>query len=210
MNLFSQKWPFGDLPQHGFGLIMADPPWAYENWSKAGEHKNASAKYDCQSLLWIKQLPVAELADDDCILWLWAINPLLPEAIEVMAEWGFKFKTAGTWVKRTVHGKDAFGTGYLLRSSNEPFLIGTRGQPVTSKSVRSTVASGKAHDTDPLANIGFTIEAIAREHSRKPDEAFTAAEKLMPNAHRLELFSRQERENWSVWGNQTDKFKGVA
>ncbi len=105
-----------------------------------------------------------------------------------------------------LHGKDAFGTGYLVRSANEPFLIGTRGKPETSRSVRSVVSSGIVDDIDALANIGFTIEAVTREHSRKPDEAFLAAEKLMPCANRLELFSRQERENWSVWGNQTEKF----
>ncbi len=114
----------------------------------------------------------------------------------------------GTWVKRTKHGKDAFGTGYVLRSSNEPFLIGTRGSPKTTKSTRSTVPTydDGFHEEQPFAASSITIEAIAREHSRKPDEAFVAAERLIPDAQRIELFSRQSRQGWTVWGNETEKF----
>jgi N6-adenosine-specific RNA methylase IME4 len=140
----------------------------------------------------IKAQPVLDLASTDCVLWLWAVNPMLPHAIAVMAAWGFEFKTAGTWLKTTVHGKIAFGTGYVLRSSNEPFLIGTRGKPKTSKSVRS----------------GFT--GLAREHSRKPEEAYRAAELLMPSARRLELYSRTNRPGWDHFGNEAGKFGEAA
>jgi N6-adenosine-specific RNA methylase IME4 len=179
-------------PHGGFELIFADPAWSFDNFSKKGEAKNAKAQYDCTPIDWIKSLPVGILAADDCLLWLWATNPMLPDAMQVLDAWGFTFKTAGHWVKRTTHGKLAFGTGYILRCAGEPFLIGTRGQPKTTRSTRSV------------------IEGPIREHSRKPDEAFSAAEKLMPDARRLELFSRQQRDGWTVWGNQTDKFEGVA
>jgi N6-adenosine-specific RNA methylase IME4 len=178
-------------PHGGFQMIMADPPWSFGNWSAKGEAKNPVAHYDCAPLDWIKALPVAGLAADDCVLWLWATNPMLPQAIEVMAAWGFTFKTAGHWVKRTRHGKLAFGTGYVLRCAGEPFLIGTRGKPKTTRSVRSV------------------IEGPIREHSRKPDEAFAAAEAMMPDARRIELFSRQPRAGWTTWGNETDKFAGA-
>lgn len=184
---------FIDLRPHGgFDLIMADPPWSFDNFSAMGEAKNAKAHYDCTSIDWIKDLPVEALAADDCLLWLWATNPMLPEAMQVLEAWGFTFKTAGHWVKRTTHGKLAFGTGYILRCAGEPFLIGTRGQPKTTRSTRSV------------------IEGPLRQHSRKPDEAFHAAEQLMPEAKRLELFSRQQRAGWTVWGNQTGKFEEEA
>lgn len=192
MRLFPDLWPFGDLPPFSYGMIMADPPWSYLNWSAAGEHKNASAKYSCMPLDPIKAMPVLDLAAPDSVLWLWATNPLLPQAFEVMAAWGFQFKTAGTWVKTTKNGKLAFGTGYILRSASEPFLIGTRGEPKTSKSVRSAILG------------------LAREHSRKPESAYTEAEKLMPNARRLELFSRTNRKGWTVWGDETGKFGDAA
>lgn len=177
-------------PAGGFDFIMADPPWQFDLFSAAGEEKAAQAQYICQSTDWVKDMPVSALAADDCLLWLWATNPMLPQAFEVMAAWGFTFKTAGHWVKRTVNGKLAFGTGYVLRCAGEPFLIGTRGKPKTTRSTRSV------------------IEGPIREHSRKPDEAFAAAEQLMPAARRIELFSRQPRAGWAVWGNEATKFEG--
>lgn len=178
-------------PSGGFDLIVADPPWSYAMWSAKGEAKSPQAHYACMSIADIEALPVARLAARDCLLWLWAVNAMLPQAIDVLRAWGFTFKTAGHWSKRTRHGKQAFGTGYILRSAGEPFLIGTIGKPKTTRGVRSV------------------IEGKVREHSRKPDEAFAAAEALMPDARRIELFSRQSRKGWANWGDQADRFEGM-
>lgn len=188
MRLFQDIWPFGDLPPHSFDLIMADPAWTYRMYSEAGEAKSPQSKYRTMTIEEIKALPVLDLAAPDCLLWLWAVNPMIPQALQVMASWGFEFKTAGTWLKTTKHGKINFGTGYILRGSNEPFLIGTRGSPRTAKNVRS----------------GFT--GLIRDHSRKPEEAYAAAERLMPKANRLDLFSRTDRQGWTAWGDETGKF----
>lgn len=177
-----------EVPLFRYGLIMADPPWSFDNYSAAGEAKNAKAQYACTPLDWIKSLPVAHMAGRDCLLWLWVTNPLLREGLEVLDAWGFTFKTAGHWSKKTTNGKQAFGTGYILRCAGEPFLIGTVGEPKTTRGVRSV------------------IEGPVREHSRKPEEAYAAAEQLMPDAWRLELFSRQERAGWDVMGDQVDRF----
>lgn len=181
----------GDITQiqTKYQLIMADPPWTFTTRSQKGiTKKGAGGQYDIMSLDDIKNLPVRNLADTHCLLWLWITNPLLPAGIDVLKAWGFTFKTAGHWSKKTKHGKQAFGTGYILRCAGEPFLIGTIGQPKTSRSVRSV------------------IEGPIREHSRKPDESFDAAIKLMPDAKRIELFSRQPRPEWDTWGNQTELF----
>ena len=175
-------------PVGGFDLIMADPPWSYEMYAETGYAKSPDAHYATLSVDQIKALPVEALAARDCLLWLWAVGPMLPEALEVIAAWGFTFKTQGQWVKLTKNGKQSFGTGYILRNAGEPFLIATRGAPKTSRSVRNT------------------IYGLARQHSRKPDECFREAEKLMPEAQRIELFSRQHRSGWKVWGNETDRF----
>ncbi len=185
-------WPLAPLPPLSFDLIMADPPWQYKNYSRKGEHKGAAAQYDCMTLEEIKALPVGHLASPNAVLILWATNPLLRRAFGVMKAWGFEFKTAGHWVKKTKNGKLAFGTGYLLRAAGEPFLVGTIGSPKVTKSCRSV------------------IEGLAREHSRKPEEAYQWAEQLMPHARRVELFSRQTRPGWSAWGNETSKFNEVA
>lgn len=197
-------------PAGGFGLIMADPPWSFDNFSAKGEAKNPKAHYACTPTDWIKGLPVAMLAAKDCLLWLWATNPMLPQAFEVLGSWGFTFATAGTWVKRTTHGKDAFGTGYVLRSSNEPFLIGKIGAPKTTRATRSTLATYTSprwvEPERDWPSVGITIEAPVREHSRKPDAAFEACEQLMPDAAKIELFSRAPRPGWSGWGNEATKF----
>jgi N6-adenosine-specific RNA methylase IME4 len=205
-------------PAGGFNLIMADPPWSYEMRSDKGYAKAPEGQYATMPLEAIKALKVEALAAPDCLLWLWAVNPQLPQALEVMAAWGFTFKTAGTWVKRSLLGKVSFGTGYILRSANEPFLIGTRGAPKTTRGTRSTVITQVLEDADTLREIGhvddwpremITIEAIARGHSRKPGAAFAACEDLMPGARRLELFSRTNRAGWTAWGDEAGKF-GVA
>lgn len=199
-------------PAGGFGLIMADPPWSYEMYSAKGYEKAPEAKYQTMPLSEIKALPVEALAAPDCLLWLWAVNPQLPQAIDVLRAWGFTFKTAGTWVKRTKNGAVAFGTGYILRSANEPFLIGTRGSPKTTRGTRSVVFSDEAQDLIEegiISRVAVTVEAAAREHSRKPDEAYTACDELMPNVRKLDLFSRTDRDGWTAWGDEAGKFEAA-
>lgn len=177
----------------GFGLIMADPPWHFRTRSDKGiTSKGATGQYSTMPRAAIEALPIGDLAAKDAILWLWATNPMLPDAFAVLRAWGFTFKTAGHWVKTTKHGKLAFGTGYILRCAGEPFLIGTRGQPRCARNVRSVVMG-------PI-----------RQHSRKPDEAYAEAEKLLPGVARLDLFSRQPRPGWIGWGNESGKFEEAA
>lgn len=177
----------GDVPGR-YQFIMADPNWKFTAWSARGLGKSPEQHYACAPLDQIKAMPVSALAADDCMLWLWATNPMLPQAIEVLAAWGFAYSTAGHWVKQTKTGKLAFGTGYRLRSAGEPFLIGTRGKPKNTHSVRSV------------------IMGPVREHSRKPEEAYAAAEALMPDAKRIDLYSRQTRSGWDSWGDEAYKF----
>lgn len=182
-------WPFGDLRPLSYDVIMVDPPWSFDNWSIGGNAKNAKAQYSCMPLSEIAALPVGHLARGDAWLWLWATYPMLPQAIEVMAAWGFPYVTGGSWVKRGVSGKLAMGTGYVLRSCSEVFLLGKHGSPLTcSKAIRNV------------------IEAPRREHSRKPEEAYATAETLFGPARRADLFSRATRPGWDAWGAETGKF----
>jgi len=179
------------LPRGKFGMVMADPPWAFQAWGKNGHNKSAEKHYRTLQLADIKQLDVAGIALDDCLLWLWCTWPHLPQGLEVLAAWGFTYATGGAWHKKTRHGKTAFGTGYRLRSACEPFLIGTIGNPKNTRGTRNLV------------------EDLVREHSRKPDAAYRAAETLMPNVARLDLFSREERPGWLAWGFEARKFNAT-
>lgn len=179
---------FEGLDMFAYGLIMADPPWDFRTYSQAGQKKGPALHYDVMSIDDIKALPVGHLAAPDSLLWLWATHPMLPLQLEVVKAWGFRFVTSGVWVKRTKNGLLNFGTGYRLRCASEPFLIATNGNPKTARNIRTV------------------IEGPIREHSRKPDEAFAAAEALVPGVRRLELFSRQSRSGWDCWGNEAGKF----
>lgn len=182
-------WPFGDLVPLKYGAILADPPWAYEMRSDKGYGKSPEAQYETLSPAAIKALPVNQLAGPDCLLFLWSTWPHLPLVLEVMGAWGFTYKTGGAWVKRTATGKAAFGTGYLLRSATEPFLIGTIGAPaIRSKGVRNL------------------IEGIRREHSRKPPEARDMLDRLLPDVWACELFAREAWPGRDVWGDQAGRF----
>ncbi len=183
------NWYWGDLEPHAYDLIMIDPPWRFELYSAKGEAKSAQAQYRTMSIDEIKALPVRMLAKPDCLLWLWATAPMLPQQIEVMAAWGFAYKSEGVWVKTTVNGKVAFGTGYGFRGAHEPVILAGVGSPKVAHGVRSVVMG------------------LARGHSRKPDEAYRAAEQLMPGARRADVFSRQRRPGWDAFGNEVDKFE---
>lgn len=154
-----------------------------------GEHKAPQRHYACMSLADIQQLPVAGLAQKNCLLWCWATWPMLPEALETIAAWGFRYVTGGAWTKRTSTGKMVFGPGYVMRSATEPFLVGIIGRPrYQSRSVRNA------------------IDALRREHSRKPDEQYEMIEQLIEPPY-CELFSRTDRPGWDSWGDQTGMFK---
>ena len=188
------SWPFGDLVPMSYGALMLDCPWSFSNWSAKGERKNAKHHYTCMALADIKALPVGHLASKDAVVFVWATWPMLPQAMEVMATWGCPYVTGGAWMKKTIHGKHAFGTGYRLRSSSEPWLLGFFGNPKTSRAHRNT------------------IEGLAREHSRKPTEAYEWMETYYPGVRRAELFARETRSGWDSWGDESFKFdeKGEA
>lgn len=190
-------WPFGELPPLSYDVILADPATRFETFSDKGAEKSPQAQYDTMSWGELAELPVSQLGRGDTILFMWACWPTLRESIDTMDRWGFRYVTGGAWHKRSKHGKSAFGTGYVLRSASEPFLIGTLGSPATARNVRNII---ETQDLD-------IIDAVRREHSRKPDEQYDFCERLAPRAVRfVELFARQRRPGWDVWGNEADKF----
>lgn len=132
-------------PQAGeYRVIYADPPWRFATYSDKGKGRSAEAHYDCLSLDEIKALPVADWAAPDAVLLMWATDPLLPRALEVLGAWGFTYKTVGLyWVKLNKSAaarlskewpllaeRDFFtGLGFWTRANPEPCLLATRGHP---------------------------------------------------------------------------------
>lgn len=183
-------WPFGELRPLGYQAILVDPPWQYELYSEKGEAKAPQAHYACMPLAAIKALPVGHLARRDTLLIMWATGAMLPHAIDTLAAWSFRYVTAGAWAKQTKRGRKAFGTGYVLRSAAEFFLVGAVGAPAyRSRSVRNLII------------------ARVREHSRKPERMYAMIEELIDGPY-VELFARAPRRGWDSWGNETEKFGG--
>jgi N6-adenosine-specific RNA methylase IME4 len=181
----------GDRP---FAVILADPPWRFQNRSGkiAPEHQRLS-RYDTMSLDEICDLPVANVAADPAHLYLWVPNALLPEGLKVMAAWGFHYKSNIVWHKvRKDGGSDGRGVGFYFRNVTELLLFGVRG-----KNARTGPAGRRQ------VNLLGTRK---REHSRKPDEIYDLIE-ACSSGPRLELFARGRRHGWSCWGNQAAAYE---
>jgi N6-adenosine-specific RNA methylase IME4 len=134
-------------------------------------------------------LPVAEIADKDCILFMWVTFPNLLDGLKVIKAWGFQYKTCGfVWLKTNRKSPGFFiGLGYWTRANAELCLIATRGHPKRiSKSVRQLVAS-------PL-----------ERHSKKPDCVRERIVELMGDVPRIELFAREQAPGWDALGNEID------
>jgi N6-adenosine-specific RNA methylase IME4 len=182
-----------------FRVIYADPPWTFKTYSAKGRGRCADAHYDVMSLDDLKKMrhEINKCAARDCALFIWATDPLLPKAIDLIHAWDFNYKTvAFYWAKlnKKASGKnftvESFftGLGYWTRANAEICLLATRGTPKRlSRSVKRLVIAPR------------------REHSRKPDEIYDRIESLMEGPY-LELFARSTRQGWRSLGNQTDLF----
>lgn len=167
-----------------YQVILADPPWQYQQKGLQGA---AEHHYSTMSIEDICKLPIGCLADDDCVLFLWATFPQLPEALRVIKEWGFTFKTvAFVWLKQNKKAVSwFFGLGFWTRGNAEICLLATKGHPKRQ--------SAKVHQ--------FIIAPV-EQHSKKPDIAREKIVELMGDVPRIELFARQITPGWDVWGNE--------
>lgn len=201
--------PFAHLPQKHFAAVYADPPWAFNLWwggrtneTPVGVPSRATVPhYQVMKEEELNSLPVAEIAAEDCVLFLWTCWPVLEWSLRTISSWGFTYKTCGfAWVKANARQIELFDEdieahmtlGYWTRSNSEVCLLATRGKP---KRMSGGVRQG--------------IIEPRREHSRKPDCAYERIERLVAGPY-LELFARTTRPGWTSWGNQVGKFAEPA
>ena len=167
-----------------YNIIYADPPWSYKDKKCNG---NCESHYKTMNIENICNLPIKNIADKDCVLFLWITYPMLNEGLKLIEEWGFKYKTIGfQWIKQNKSGKGFFfGLGRWTRGNSECCLIAVKGKPKRiSNSVSQLVFS-------PL-----------QEHSKKPDIVREKIVELIGDKPRIELFARQSVEGWDCWGNE--------
>jgi N6-adenosine-specific RNA methylase IME4 len=183
-----------------YRVITADPAWNFKTYSDKGQKRSAERHYRTMPIGEIKALPVADLAAEHAVLFLWIVQPRLHQALEIISAWGFTFKTvAFAWIKTT---RDAslveldgsglhWGMGYWTRANIELCLLATRGKP-------------KRADK----GVHQVVIAPVSEHSRKPDKVQVAIEQLLGEPSRddyLELFARRATAGWTVWGDQVER-----
>jgi N6-adenosine-specific RNA methylase IME4 len=173
------------LPDKKYGLIVADPEWRFEPWSReTGMDRAADNHYPTSGLRAIMARDVASIAADDCVLGLWATVPMLPQALAVMAAWGFAYRSNYVW------GKDRLGTGYWNRNKHEHLLIGARGHPP---------APAMATQSPSL------VMADVAAHSAKPECFLEMFEAYFPSLPKIELNRRgPARPGWDAWGNEAE------
>lgn len=170
------------LPDGPFDVIYADPPWSYHNGGVP--NGGVDHHYETMDLAEIKALDVP--AADDAVLYLWATATHTPEAIDVLRAWGFDYKTQACW------DKQALGVGYWFRGQHELLLVGTRGDvsPPDSDNRRSSVFTERRG-----------------QHSEKPESVRAHIERAHPDARKLEMFARDGKVGWELWGDESPESK---
>ncbi|MDW9600189.1 DUF3102 domain-containing protein [Sinorhizobium meliloti] len=173
------------LPAKRYGLILADPEWRFEPYSReSGMDRAADNHYPTSATEIIASRPIVGIAAADSTLALWATVPMLPQALFVMESWGFEYKSNLVWVK------DKIGTGYWFRNQHELLLIGTRGD----------VPAPAMGDQFPSV-----VYSPALQHSAKPERILEILESYFPNIPKIELNRRgSPRNGWDAWGNEAE------
>lgn len=174
-----------------YNIIYADPPWQYKVWSKKGNGRSAESHYNTLGIKEIINMKdfIKDISADDCVLFIWITYPCLKEAIQVIEEWGFTYKTCGfAWVKRNKKANSWFwGMGYWTRANSELCLIATKG--------KIKRISRKVHQI---------IDTPIEEHSKKPAVVRDRIVELMGDMPKIELFAREKADGWDVWGNEVN------
>jgi len=169
-----------DAAPANYPIIYADPPWRYEH--AVSTSREIENQYPTMTLDEICALPVGKIATDDAILFLWATSPKLAEAMRVIEEWGFTYRTNAVW------DKERIGMGYYYRQQHELLLVATRGDiPAPAPAARPSSVIRVRRD---------------EKHSAKPEIVYEQIEAMYPRLPKLEMFCRTPRAGWGVWGNQ--------
>lgn len=185
---------FQSIDMKKYNIIYADPPWRYNDRKCNGacEHH-----YNTMKIQDICNLPIKDIAADNCVLFLWTTYPMLQEAMQLINAWGFKYKTIGfQWIKLNksidnplfISKKNIFfGLGRWTRGNTEPCLIAVKGKP---KRINNSISQ-------------IILEPIGK-HSKKPDIVREKIVELIGDLPRVELFARNTTDGWDVWGNEVE------
>lgn len=160
-----------------FQTIVIDPPWDWGDEGDINQFGRAKPDYHTMPIEEIEKLPVGQIADENCHLYLWVTNRSLPKAFRLIEAWGFRYITCLTWVKPSI------GMGNYFRGSTEQVLFCVKGSQMLKR-----------------RDVGTHFEAPRGQgHSAKPDEFYRLVESCS-YAPYIDIFGRKGRDGWSVWG----------
>lgn len=164
-----------DRPKGVYNVIAIDPPWSYTRGYDPDGSRGA-LPYPTMSQQQLKDFEIP--SSDNCIMWLWTTQAFIWDAKELLNHWGFTYKAILTW------DKEKMGMGSWLRMQTEFCLMGVKGNPIL-----------KNHGTRDI------IREPRGKHSAKPEVFYKLVEELCPG-NKIEIFSRTNRENWDVYGDE--------
>lgn len=186
---------YPDLPEKKYAIIYADPPWDYNGKMQfdrsgrkdlnAGWKSNifisaAQFKYPTLTVDELKRIPLREISEDDCLLFMWVTSPHLEQGLELGKAWGFSYRTvAFIWDKMT------HNPGQYTLSNCELCLVFKKGRIPRPRGAR---------------NINQLVKIRRGKHSEKPREVRESIGKMFPAQDRIELFARHKPDGWDVWG----------
>ncbi len=167
-----------------YNVIYADPPWHYDSFCMNATRNRVEKPlpYNSMTLEQIKELPVKELADKNCRLFMWTTNKFIPFSFDVVSAWGFEYKQTLVWKKT---GNPSPWGGSVAPNHAEFLIIGTIGKPKREAMLKTSI-----------------IDANVRNHSQKPEVFKQEIVKCCGDIPRIELFAREKTFGWDVWGNE--------
>ena len=185
-----------EIESKKYQVIYADPPWHFNDRIRSSkklddgkmQFRELQLHYKTMKTSEICALPIEDIAEDNAVLFMWTTDSHLHDAIKVIEAWGFKYKTIGfVWNKKTNTGKQVCYMGKWTMKGSEICLLATK---------------GKAHGLIKSHKVRQLVEAERGVHSRKPDEVRSRIVELLGDIPRVELFAREAKEGWDVWGNE--------
>jgi len=180
------------FPKKKYEMIYMDPPWKYKNIGN-GLSNQCHEKYPTMGYEELKELPIKEISEKNCVLFIWSTSPKLPEALELIKAWNFEYKTIfKIWRKVSKKGEPVSVPGWWSRSNNELLLVAAKGSPLKL---------WKTKNNEPQE-----YSSIREEHSSKPIEIREQIRNFLKCKKRIEIFARTIDENYDAWGLEVPGF----
>jgi N6-adenosine-specific RNA methylase IME4 len=176
-----------------FSVLMIDPPWLKKKGGlrKARPNQGRNLDYETMPTDKIFDLLDAEIFNnttENHAVFMWTIEQYLNDCDKYMEQRGYRRHCRFIWDKT-----NGVAPAFTVRYSHE-YLIWYYKEKMLPIS------------KEQQGKFMTVFSEKAREHSRKPEYAYRMVEALYPNENRIDVFSREKREGWYQFGNQTDHF----